>query len=424
MDAGNRPPVVAANRLPAIAQAQAHSQNVPPPPAGSVNIHPAMIAKFLEMTPEAQQHLARMQPAYYQQIVNTIARQTMQERSASPPPQAHTAPLPSNDQLSAFYDTVTNYPRTEHDPSQELLALLPPPRKSGSRSRHRKQPPLPPPPPQPSSESESSDLENIHSSEEDMPTPLVSRHHNKHQQQAPAQAHSAPVHSAPVHSAPAHQSQTQAEYLSLDFRNDLTSVDDECYILGFPSQHNVTDITLTSCIIHRNQMLEREPYLYIHIEELEGNYKIGHTGKHSHSTHNVFGKLIQERNINDFIVYRPEHCAVTLPRPIRLDRLSMKFLNHDLSPVSLGRLIIKKLSRSKDCLKVTTKVPHYLMVGDRINISCSSDDMTSVDSVEVVDVLSPDLIAVENPVNNIGSGIGLQFDKTDIKCTLTFKKGC
>jgi hypothetical protein len=171
---------------------------------------------------------------------------------------------------------------------------------------------------------------------------------------------------------------------------------------------------LESCILNLNRVLQREPYLYIRIEELGGNYKVGRGATV------VFGKLIQERNVNEFIVYRPEHCLVQLPRATRLDHLSVTFLKHDLTPVALNRIVVKKLSKTRDYLKITTKLPHHLTVGDHINISCSHEDQISVDNVEVVDVITPEIVAVENPVNNITTNSGLQFERADVKCTLTF----
>jgi hypothetical protein len=60
-------------------------------------------------------------------------------------------------------------------------------------------------------------------------------------------------------------------------------------------------------------------------------------------------------------------------------------------------------------------------VGDRVNISQSLDDQVSVDMVDVIKVIKPDIIALDNPVNKIGGGSSLQFEKVDLKCTLTFR---
>ena len=50
-----------------------------------------------------------------------------------------------------------------------------------------------------------------------------------------------------------------------------------------------------------------------------------------------------------------------------------------------------------------------------------NNDKISVDMVEIIKVLSPDLLVLDNPINPITQGLGFQFDKVDLKCTLTFK---
>ena len=72
-------------------------------------------------------------------------------------------------------------------------------------------------------------------------------------------------------------------------------------------------------------------------------------------------------------------------------------------------------------MKITSKTPHYLTVGDRVNICCISNDNISVDRVEVIDVLGKDEVALEETINPISQGANLNFEKVDLKCTLTFK---
>jgi len=154
------------------------------------------------------------------------------------------------------------------------------------------------------------------------------------------------------------------------------------------------------------------------IGELTGDYQVN-TG---HQTHQVFGKLIQEKTVNEFIVYKPENCIKVLDKPLRVDQLSITFLRYDMTPVPLNQLMIAKLSRTKDYLKVTTKAPHNLSVGDHVNISQTHDDYVCVDMVDVIKVLRPDIVALDNPVNNfVGRGSKLQLEKVDLKCTLTFR---
>jgi len=154
------------------------------------------------------------------------------------------------------------------------------------------------------------------------------------------------------------------------------------------------------------------------IGELTGDYQVN-TG---HQTHQVFGKLIQEKSVNEFIVYKPENCIKVLDRPIRLDQLSITFLRYDMTPVSLNQLTIAKLSRTKDYLKVATKAPHNLSIGDHVNISQTHVDYVCADMVDVIKVLRPDIVVLDNPINSsVEQGSKLQLEKVDLKCTLTFR---
>lgn len=351
-----------------------------PQSRGSVNVHPATIHRFLNMDPASQQRLAQTNPQFVQQIMGTIARQ--QQQNQPQPPSG-----------GAQDDTVSTASSSSIDTPH------------------------------------SSDLENSHSSEDEGDHELRMKKGKKVKAKGidkgrkKVQKHSRtdPTRKLRVrHSTETNQNvqvHGQNLFLSLDFRNDLTEINNDCYVLSFPMQHNVTCLELESCLINRNQILEREPYIYMAIEEIPGDYQVN-TG---HQVHNVFGKLIQEKTVNEFIVYKPENCIKALTRPSRVDRLSITFLRYDMTPVPLNRLPVERLSRSKDYLKVTTKAPHYLSVGDRVNISQSQDDQVSVDMVDVIKVLRQDIIALDNPVNTVSGGSNLQFEKVDLKCTLTFR---
>lgn len=341
-----------------------------PARGGSLNVHPATIHKFLSMDAASQQRLAQKNPQFVQQIMDTIARQQPQQ----PPPQQQLPAQPQND------ETVSNVSNDESIDTPN-----------------------------------SSDTDNDHSSDEEH----ESRAQTKKRPE-PTKKQDRPRQLRIQHNTTTNQNvQIQGKnlFLSLDFRNDLTETNHDCYVLSFPVQHNVTCLELESCLINRNPVLEREPYIYMAIEELSGDYQVNT----SHQTHHVFGKLIQEKTVNEFIVYKPENCIKNLPRPSRIDRLSITFYRYDMTPIPLNRLAVERLSRSKDYLKVTTKAPHYLAVGDRVNINQSQDDLLSVDMVDVIKVLRPDIVALDNPVNRIGSGSNLQFEKVDLKCTLTFR---
>lgn len=366
-----------------------------PQVSGSVNIHPAVISQFLQMQPQAQQRLAQTQPQYYQQIMNTIARQ--QQGGSGMPRQ----PLRDNDTDSTLSTSSIETPNSD----------------------------------------ESSELENSHSSEEEsdheLKLKLKSKSKSKSKGKTKAKGKDKDKGKSKnkykgirpkerkLRIKPSHTRTTQNVtrsdqgqlFLSLDFRNDLVEINSDTYVLGFPTQHHVTGVEMESCLVNRNPVLEREPYIYMLIEELEGDYQVNS----GHRSTYVFGKLIQEKTVNQFIVYKPENCVKFMDRPKRLDRLSIKFLRYDMTPIALNSMPVEKLGRARHYIKVTTKSPHNLSAGDHVNISQTTGDQISVDMVEVVKVLKPDLVALENPVNSIERGSGLQFEKVDLKCTMTFR---
>ena len=347
------------------------------------NIHPAMIARFINMKPNEKENLSKMNPTYYQQLLKASQSQSQHplQQEFQPQPQQLPQPILQQNQFEN-YSSV--------NPVQEIESNV------------------------------SSDLENIHSSEEEEepPTPVVVK--NKRSTKRKSDINPSERVLNVNHKNTVNQNVTLNKgsvFLSLDFRNDLVEIKNDTYVLSFPTQHNVTGLELESCLINRNKVLEREPYIYISISEIEGEYQV----TAGHKINSVFGKLIQEKTINEFIVYKPENCIKNFLRNTMVDKLSIKFLRYDLAPIQLNRIPVEKLRKSKDCLKVTTKTPHYLSAGDRVNISCTDSDKISVDMVEILKVLSPDLLVLDNPINPITQGLGLQFDKVDLKCTLTFK---
>lgn len=341
------------------------------------NIHPAMISRFLGMKPNEKENLAKMNPTYYQQLL-----QASQNYQSNQPQVPQAQPQDFNQQHA---------PISGYQPSSNIQEI---------------------------ESNVSSDLENIHSSDEELePEPVIKT------KKAPTRKNEINPSERVLnvnHKNTINQNVTLNKgsvFLSLDFRNDLVEIKNDSYVLSFPTQHNVTGLELESCLINRNKILEREPYIYISISEIEGEYQV----TAGHKINSVFGKLIQEKTINEFIVYKPENCIKQFLRNTMVDKLSIKFLRYDLVPIQLNKIPVEKLRKSKECLKVTTRTPHYLSVGDRVNISCTDSDKISVDMVEIIKVLSSDMLILDNPINPITQGSGLQFDKVDLKCTLTFK---
>lgn len=360
------------------------------------NIHPAMVARFVNMKPNEKDNLAKMNPTYYQQLLKASqASQTSQNFSSAQQPQ-------QPQQLEPQLFQPQPQPQGQFDQSITPAGYQP-----ALSTVHELE------------SNASSDLENIHSSDEEDEPIVISKSKrastNNRKNINPSERVLNVNHKNTIN-----QNVTLNKgsvFLSLDFRNDLVEIKNDAYILSFPTQHNVTGLSLESCLINRNKVLEREPYIYISISEIEGEYQV----TAGHKINSVFGKLIQEKTINEFIVYKPENCIKEFLRNTMVDKLSIKFLRYDLVPIQLNKIPVEKLRKSKECLKVTTKTPHYLSAGDRVNISCTDNDKISVDMVEIIKVLSSDMLILDNPINPITQGSGLQFDKVDLKCTLTFK---
>lgn len=372
------------------------------PVAGSVNIHPAIISQFLQMPPQAQQRLAQMQPQYYQQIMNTIARQQQGGRAPPPPGDDTNSTLstssietPNSDESSDLENSHSSEEGSDHELKLDT-------KKSKSKSKSK---------PKSSSKSKSKSSSKSKSKRDRR------SHVNAGIRPRERTLRVKPTHTRTTQNVTRAGADQGQLFLSLDFRNDLVEINNDSYVLGFPMQHHVTGIELESCLINRNPILEREPYIYMLIEELEGDYQVNS----GHRSTYVFGKLIQEKTVNEFIVYKPENCVKFMDRPKRLDRLSITFLRYDMTPIALNRMSVEKLGRARHYIKVTTKSPHNLSVGDHVNISQTNGDQVCVDMVEVVKVLRPDLVALENPVNSIERGSSLQFEKVDLKCTMTFR---
>jgi hypothetical protein len=383
-------------------------QHVSQQTVGVINIHPAVIQQYLRYSPQQQQQLAQTQPSLVRQIMNAIQR-----AQQGPEPQQLQLQAPdmdSDDESSVDTSSILSRQTDEssdminshssEEESDHELKLLKTKTKKSKSSRSK------------SSRSKSKSKHNMmHPDPDDNGSISGSRSRRGKRNRDLMIKHKSKDQNSHTFSA------SGCLYLSLDFRNDLIDIDNNKYVLGFPTQYNVCALELESCLINRNSIFDREPYIYLSIGEVPGEYEV--TAGH-HKT-NVFGKLIQEKTVNEFIVYKPENCKKIFNRPIRLDHLSISFLKYDLDTIPLNKMVVKTVRKSKDCLKVTTKFPHYLITGDNVNICSSHDDRVSVDVVEVVDVISKETVSLETPVSSIRQGLGLQFEKVDLKCTLTFK---
>jgi hypothetical protein len=209
-----------------------------------------------------------------------------------------------------------------------------------------------------------------------------------------------------------------SHHLPIDFRNNLRQITDQGYVLSIPPRA-IREIELESCIINRMDVLEREPYIYISILELPGDYQLIGEGN---TIIPVFGKLIQEKTMNEFIFYRPDHCKKVFRHPVSLNTLTVNFLNYEQQPISLSKINVRDLSRGKNYCKLRTSGPHSLSAGDSINVSYKAVNRVTVDSLLVLDIPEPDKIITEPPIRDIvAEDHRCSFDRIPIKCSLTFR---
>ncbi len=326
--------------------------------------HPSVISTFLALDPVAQQRFSIANPLAYAQLYYAITGSGAQSVPSSPSPQIQTM---------SQIQTMPQMPLTE-DIFRKKSMVHKKSKRATSVVKHH----------DPISESD-----NFHSSDEELNKPIK-----------------------PDTIAYPLNATSTATRLPVDFRNSLQNItEDGSYILNIPQQQ-IREIELESCIINRTNALEREPYIYISIKEFPGEYQIP-----------VFGKLIQEKTVNEFIFYQPDNCHKTFRKPITTDKLTVSFLNYDQTPISLGKINIRDLSNGKSYCKLRTIGSHHLTTGDSINISykSKSHNRITVESLVIIDVLNSETIITERPVRAIKPDDKCLFDRLQIKCSLTFR---
>ena len=207
-------------------------------------------------------------------------------------------------------------------------------------------------------------------------------------------------------------------FLQIDFRNNIrdVTVNGVC-VLSIPPM-KIQSIELVTCILNRSPLLDKEPYIYISIDEIPGEYKV--MGESNKIT-SVFGKLTPEKTVNEFIFYTTENCKKTFSQPLNLDQLTVTFLQYDHTAISLGKISVRDLSTAKSYYRLNTRGAHYMSSGDSINITRKGVNRIMVESVMVIETPTPDTIITECPSTEIGPDDRCTFEKCQIKCSLTFK---
>ena len=128
--------------------------------------------------------------------------------------------------------------------------------------------------------------------------------------------------------------------LSLDFRNDLMDLKSP-YKMRFPINYDILRLKLQSCQIPTTTNLASEPYIYLRIEEVEGDYLMPNGIR-------AFGKLILIGDRQGYLYYQPDlnSCDFSFNIQQNFEELTLQFCNYQGVPIHLEELHITKKVRS------------------------------------------------------------------------------
>ena len=350
--------------------------------------HPAVLATFLSLDPVAQQRFAMANPVAFAQL-SVAARQTpgagvpIQENSGM---ELETAREPRSSSKS------------KHKSRKEGLA-------QGIKSRVNIHANIQ------NEDNESWSKSGTHRTRDH-------RHQTRKEVQSDTESEFENAHSSDEEFNAPRQGNGEEHFLQIDFRNNIRdSALNGGYVLSTPSM-KVKEIELVTCVVNRTPLLDKEPYIYIAIDEIPGDYKIM---SENNKLLSVFGKLTPEKTVNEFIFYRTDNCKKTFSQPISIDQLTVTLLQYDHTPISLSKLQVRDLSHGKSYYRIHTRGAHYMSSGDSLNITRKGLNKVTVESVMVIDVPTPDTIVTECPMTDIGPEERCSFERVQIKCSLTFK---
>lgn len=353
--------------------------------ASSLNPTPDKIMQFAQMDHSSRLQLAQTNQQLYADIVNSVQRVQQSSSSFSPP--QHQPQLPSQHQPPL--------------PSQHQSALQP-------------QPPQHQPPPQQygqfnNEEDDSSELSNHHSSDEELNGPTNTS--------AQRQTISTAVMQQPQSFRSVVRHKPSMSYLPIDFRADLVDIGSFMrYQVQFSKRHNVRSVKLTEFIVNVRPELLQEPYVFIKIDEIEGNYKLG--GRFNTT---VFGKLVQDKTMNGFLFYKPEQCSIRFGEPQRLTNLTVSLLKYDMTPISLSKLVVSDIKKSANFIRLVCSDDHYLHPSNAVAITYDSEDgRTTTERLEILDIPTLNSVVLQKPQNMVFNR-NVSFEVLNIKCSMTFK---
>ena len=198
----------------------------------------------------------------------------------------------------------------------------------------------------------------------------------------------------------------------IDFRNNLFDCNKYTYSVNINTNiFNIIELTLYSIQIPRVYNIENEPYLYLAIDNIKNNAK-----------DNIFGKLILKKVVNGFMIYTPENCSKSFSIPESFTYLNISLLNNNHKKIILNGLPIIKIKKTSTSLLLTSASPHYLTIGDKINMIKNSLSNIICCVLEIIEIIDSNNFITNNnsPIDLFKDKPDLSFEKIDIKVSMTF----
>ena len=202
----------------------------------------------------------------------------------------------------------------------------------------------------------------------------------------------------------------------IDFRNNLIDIDQYKYTIA-TNLSNIRKINLKSCIINQIYNLENEPYIYLVINNIKGEYD---------KNYNIFCKLELNKVKNGFLNYKSEKSYKIFNNLQSFNKLTFSFLKHDYSKIMLNNIPVCKISKKPNNLKIYTKTEHYITIGDKINISKIVENEI-INEVLIVEEIHDKCSFITNmPFNKCflhksETNTNTLFEKCDIKVVFDFE---
>lgn len=207
--------------------------------------------------------------------------------------------------------------------------------------------------------------------------------------------------------------------LSLDIRNDGISNENHTpdYCFQFAKFGNINRVDLVSIIVSSHHSLINEPYLFVNFKELSGRCHLSNGTR-------TFGKVLFMANREGNLIYVPEDCFQVFSRPICLDSLTLNFCDSSGIPINIKEIKIARVlkSKSKGELTIECQQPHFLKVGEKIEVQINvALEIESYD-VEVSEIVDDKVFKIKDKFDNITAQMKIFKTKIDLSFTLKFSE--